>query len=326
MVACTHVHSGPPVLADSPETRLALLPHICTASAAAASGAQAQLRPASLGHTADTLPGISRVRRIRRQNGTIITLRRAWPQWWGWARDPETVGPEEPLDDLLTVVRVDDAAGDLLAAVVHFTCHPIPDFVGWAARIVEAQHPGASCLMLNGCLGTVDTPFEVPMRGLTQADQLPALGDILAYRALELLVRTETRPEPAIAAISRPVFLPADPAFLAAPGDRAGLWPGAIAAGGFAAEVQTVLLGDLALVGIPGEAHVGFGVEVERSSPFGLTRVVGLCNGEVGYLLLDSSRTRGGYEADPAQWGVVTGEGVPRLLYAARECLQHLSV
>lgn len=325
MVACTHVHSGPPVLSDVPETRSALVPHLCAAAAEAASRAREQLCPTCLGYSADSLPGISRVRRIRRRNGTIVTIRRAWPQGWGWARDPETVGPEEPLDDLLTVLRVDDQAGNLLATVVHFTCHPLPDFVGWAARMVEAQHSEAVCLMLNGCLGNVGTPFEVPMRGRTHADQLPVLGDILAYRCLELLARTATRPEASVAVASQPVFLPADPTFLSRPGDRAGLWPEALSAGGFAAEVQTATLGDLALVGIPGEINVGFGVEVERSSPFGLARVVGLCNGYVGYLLPESSRSRGSYEADPTQWGVVGGEGVPRLLHAVRESLRLLS-
>ena len=323
MCACTHVHTGPPTLSDDPTVRAGFAPYLCAAAAAAARQAAAA-QPVRLGWATDRLRGVSRVRRILRRDGSVITLRRAWPQYWGWATDPETVRPEEALDDVLTVVRIEDAGGQALGAILHFTCHPLPDFVGYAAALVERCTPGAVCLMLNGCLGSVDTPFEVPMRGRTQAEQLPILGDILGYRALELLARAETSEHHPLGVSSREVFLPLDPRFLANPGLRLGLWPEAIRDGGFRTETQCLRIGELALAGIPGEAHVGLGAQLEQASGFSHTRPVGLANGECGYLFPEAARARGGYEADPAMWGVVSGKGVGALLEGLGACLAEL--
>lgn len=314
LCACTHVHSGPPVFAGEPELREEMVARIVAAAVTAASALQ--LQPARFGYCCEPLAGVSRVRRIVRRDGSAITLRRAWPQHWGWATDPETVGPEEPLDDLLTVMRLDDVAGQPLAAIIHFTCHPIPDFFGYAADLAE-RTLGVPCLILNGCSGSVDTPFEVPLRGKTQAAQLPILGQTLGYRALSDFARTETRGEVTLGASNREVFLPVVPAFLDNPGEKSAIWPEAIRDGGFHTLVQCLRVGDLALVGLPGEAHVGFAARIEGFSPFGLTRPVGLANDEVGYLFPAEARRRGGYEPDSQYWGVVGEEGLQVLAGAA---------
>lgn len=319
LCACTHVHSGPPVFAGDPDVREACIAAVVRAAASAAAQAAATC-PARIGYSCDNLKGVSRVRRIVRRDDSVITLRRAWPQHWGWATDPETVGPEEPLDDLLTVLRVEDEQGEPLAALLHFTCHPIPDFFGYAADLVE-RTLGVPCLVLNGCSGSVDTPFEVPMRGQTQAGQLPVLGQVLGYRTLELFARTETAAETTLGAAIRPVFLPVDERFLAEPGDKAGIWPETLQAGGFHTLVQGLRVGDLMLAGIPGEAQVGFSAQLQQVSPARLTRPVGLANDEVGYVFSAEARARGGYEPDPQYWGVVGDEGLPLILKALEECM-----
>lgn len=324
LIACTHVHSGPPVLTQDRELRLTHVRHIACACAKAAERASASIAPARFGFAASPLPGVSRVRRVLRRDGSVITLRRAWPQYWGWATDADTVGPEEPNDDLLTVARLDDERGRPIAAVVHFTCHPIPDYFGYAARLVEAQFPGLVCLILNGCFGTVDTPFEIPMQGRTQADQLPVLGDALGHRAVELLADVETSGQTPLGATSRPVSLPLDPTFRADPSGGAEIWGQALADGRLDTEVQCLRIGDLAFVGIPGEAQVGFGRSLAEVSPFALTRGIGNANESVAYLLTAESRARGGYEGDPSHWSIVTGEGLPIILDAARSGLLEL--
>jgi hypothetical protein len=264
------------------------------------------------------------VRRILRRDGSAVTLRRAWPQYWGWADDPETVGPEEPLDDLLTVLRVEDMDGAPLAAMMHFACHPIPDFFGHAADLVESTVPGVPCLVFNGCSGTVDTPFEVPMRGRTQAEQLPILGDILGYRTLELLARAEASTEPTLAVASRETFLPAHKHFLEAPGFRAQIWPWLLEEGGFPVTVQALRLGEMAWVTTPGEVQHGFGARLAEGSPFPFTRVIGMADQEVGYMLWPESRARGSYEADLDQWAVTAEEALDLLLQTGQEALQEL--
>jgi hypothetical protein len=324
LLAGTHVHSGPPTLTPEREERLHYARHIAQAAAIAA-GRAAVLQPLRWGVATARLPGVSRVRRILRRDGTVITLRRACPETWGWATDPETVGPEEPLDDLLTVLRFEGLDGTPVGAVMHFTCHPLPDFLGYAARLVEQTIPDLTCLILNGCLGSVDTPFEIPIRGRTQAAQLPVLGDILGYRTLELLARAEVTDAVQLGHARRPVFLPMEPRFRANPLSQSTLLREAVARGGFETEVQCLRLGQLALVGVPGEPHVGFGTAVTRVSPFELTRVVGVANRSCAYLLPEESRARGGYEADPRYWSMVTGAGLATVLQAAEACLAEMA-
>lgn len=324
LVACTHVHTGPPTFTAAPTERTDPVARIAAAAATAASEAQGALAPAQARLGLGRLPGVSRVRRILRRDGSVITLRRSCPETWDWASDRETIGPDEPLDDRLTVLGLWDAAGILRAAVLHFTCHPIPDFLGYAARALEQAHPGAVCLLLNGCSGTVDTPFEQPMAGKVQQEQLPLLGEALTQKAEELLAAAGDFPVGRLAAVSRPVTLPLDPRFVAEAGFSGDLWADVRAAGEFVAAVQVLRLGDLALACVPGEPHVGFGPQVEMTSPFPLTRVVGLANGETGYLLPAAMRARGGYEADPSYWGVVDGQGLEVIRGALAACLDEL--
>ena len=79
MVACTHVHSGPPTFTGDAELRRATAEAIAAASARAAQQA-ADVQPARLGVSTDQLAGVSRVRRVLRHDGSVITLRRAWPE------------------------------------------------------------------------------------------------------------------------------------------------------------------------------------------------------------------------------------------------------
>lgn len=321
LVAATHLHSGPPLFGAGTKIPGRALAHIARAARAAAEQAASALRPARIGCATDHLPGVSRSRRILRRDGSVITLRRAWPQYWGWATDPETVGPEDEVDDLLTVVRVEHPSGEPFAAIMHFTCHPIPDFFGWAAARVECAHPGLICLPLNGCMGTVDTPFEVEMRGRTQQEQLPILGEILAYRTLELLTRAETSNDHRLAYAGRWVRLPVDPRFAENPIAQWEMWRDAVSSGWFEGHVQCLAIGELALVGTPGEPQVSFGRDVERVSPYGLTRCVGNTGRSAAYLLWPAARARGGYEADPMM-STLTGDGALAVVYEAiRECL-----
>jgi len=325
MVACTHVHSGPPTFTGDADLRRATAEAIAAASARAARQA-ADVQPARLGVSTDQLAGVSRVRRVLRHDGSVITLRRAWPEYWGWATDPATVGPEEPLDDLLTVLSIENADGEPIGALFHFTCHPIPDFFGYAAQAVESALPGSICLILNGCQGSVDTPFEVPMQGRTQQEQLPILGEALTDRVLELAGQAETAGNISLGVCSRDVFLPLDTRTPeSTPWRDREMWADAFTAGGFSTEVQCMRIGELALAGIPGEAQVGFGARIAGASPFPITRGVGLANDECAYLLSEEARARGGYEADPETWGVVTGEGLPRILSAIERCMNELS-
>ena len=60
--------------------------------------------------------------------------------------------------------------------------------------------------------------------------------------------------------------------------------------------VQAVLIGDIALVGMPGECFTVLGQEIKRRSPFRYTYVFELANDYIGYIPDQAGFDRGGYQ------------------------------
>lgn len=85
--------------------------------------------------------------------------------------------------------------------------------------------------------------------------------------------------------------------------------------------VQALRVGDLALVGAPGELLVELGLEIKRRSPFGQTMVMYIANDTIGYIPGRSAFEGGGYEAQGS--GLRPGEG-ERIVDTAVDLLQQL--
>jgi hypothetical protein len=185
LVHATHNHSAPSLSRGSGVAGLqdaagfegytAVLPDLV---AGAVYAAHHRLTPARIGSGVTSAPGLS-VNRVRH---------------------------ELPVDDSLTVLRVDTEDGAPLAAVVSFTAHPIT--VGgitteWDAeypaplrRAVERALPGVTCLFVQGCAGDV-APFDDWWFGNWDAsrhsyERRDWLGGRLAEAALEVHAGAET--------------------------------------------------------------------------------------------------------------------------------------
>jgi len=72
-------------------------------------------------------------------------------------------------------------------------------------------------------------------------------------------------------------------------------------------EVQVFRLGDLAMVGIPAEYFVEFGLEIKAKSPAAWTFMVELANDCVGYVPTEDGFTQGAYEGQSARFAKETG-------------------
>ena len=64
---------------------------------------------------------------------------------------------------------------------------------------------------------------------------------------------------------------------------------------GIEVEVQAIRVGDLTIVGLPGEVFAEIGFQIEQSIP-GPAMVLGYSNGNVGYLCTQAAYEGGGYE------------------------------
>ncbi|HSG35471.1 MAG TPA: hypothetical protein VLA37_13115, partial [Sphingomonadaceae bacterium] len=114
--------------------------------------------------------------------------------------DPPAVGrnPDGFVDRELLVVRIDDAKGNPLAAIVNFQCHGTvlayenkyisPDWIGMTRKVVEQALPGAIALNFQGAAGN-----QGPIEGFTGDLNVPhRLGSILGHEAAAIALKVET--------------------------------------------------------------------------------------------------------------------------------------
>jgi hypothetical protein len=123
---------------------------------------------------------------------------------------------ERPVDDSLTVIRVDGEDGSPLAAVISFTAHPIT--VGGISRVWDAEYPaplravleravpGLEPLFIQGCAGNV-APFTDWWFGNWEASRhsyeaRDELGWKLGETALGVYGQIETTPDARVAVAS----------------------------------------------------------------------------------------------------------------------------
>jgi neutral ceramidase len=78
--------------------------------------------------------------------------------------------------------------------------------------------------------------------------------------------------------------------------------------GEMATHLSIIALGNLAIVGIPGEPFVEFGLALRHNPSFAHTLVAGYCNDLVGYIPTHAAYGEGGYEVDTARIAAGSGE------------------
>jgi len=88
-------------------------------------------------------------------------------------------------------------------------------------------------------------------------------------------------------------------------------------------EVQVFRLSkDVAIVGLPGEVFVDFGLEIKKASPFAVTLVIELCQDCPGYIPTQKAFAEGSYETVNSR---VAPGGGERMVEAAIELLKELA-
>ena len=247
--------------------------------------------------------------------------------------------PEGTVDPDLHVVRIDGLYGAPLAVVTAYACHPVAlrppshaisaDFVCALRATVESQ-VGAPLLFAQGAAGNL-VPIGPEME---MEERLELTGKVLGMEALrvytalgaEALPVNDSRGAEALRAYGPPESLrsatsvPPKPMLAAASENLLlDLWteqpPIADAErshqtfpyltpplvdGKVECAVQALRLGDVALVGVAGEAFVEIGLAVKARSPIPHTIFLGYTNGCLGYLPTATAYEPGGYEVHRA--------------------------
>ena len=358
MICATHAHSTPETigirnLADHPGT-LEWLETLKGQIASTVIQADRNRAPARLVVRSTQVEDVAHSRRMVGRDGKLLSLA-ARP-------DPELVSDWGACDPELTVLCLQTEDGEPRTVLMHFACHPVTvqvqplvsaDFPGTASRLVEQELEGCDhCIFMQGAAGNIN-----PVGGSTKDfDDVDRYGRILADETIGLL-KQSSNPEPASAlkvdAVSEVVKFPSRDLPALQPIEeeeqrardevektsdseerlkaqyrlhriteqvervRRGDAPQP-------AEIQAIRLGDVSLVGIPGEPFAEIGFELKNCSGPGRTLVAGYANDWLGYLAPQSAWDLGGYEVDLGTWSIVGPEAFDIILETAGKLVSRM--
>jgi len=201
-----------------------------------------------------------------------------------------------PVDPEAWVLRVENLDGEIVGSVVNFACHAVSgsaypdwfysisaDYPGHTMRIVENAE-GGICLFTSGTAGDI-VPIK---RGKEPRLQI---GKALAGEVVRRLQLVRTCRDVSLKALTREVQLPL----------KEALSPDRIidadkAKETLTTEIQVLRIGEIYLLGLPGEVLVEVGLEIKKRAGLDNLLVIALSNDAVGYVCHSQAYEEGGYE------------------------------
>ena len=236
--------------------------------------------------------------------------------WWV-GPGTDAVRPTGPFDPQLPVLAFRNADDQLQALMYNHSTHTIgtcngdvrsPSFYGLTAQELEAELGGSVCF-LPGAFGSTHNVTEVPppeavkrfkraiMDAMDRAKLMPVDKLASIQRSFTFKVRTfdEAVEDEKVSSYCRKrvpdgadgtidVFRNMRQVLASQQGQTRQT------------TLQAVVIGEVAIVGMPGELFTGLGVDLKARSPFKHTYVVSLTNDWMGYLPDREAHTLGGYQ------------------------------
>ena len=308
LINATHTHHAPTtVTVHGYEREEAFTRHVGDKIVAAAVEANARMAPVAFRFRLGEESSVGKNSRLLLDDGTIF--------WVGSREDAvRPTGPFDPELPVLSFVKTDEKP---VAVLFNHSTHTIgtvkggvrsPSFYGLAAQGLE-QERGGVFLFFEGASGSTHNLDVRTAEAVTRIKA--AVGDALdraqprplshvTGRRKEVTLRvrrfddaaddaavvaycTKRQPAP-FAEKTIDVFRAMRKKLASRQGAERKTW------------VQAIVIGDVALVGVPGEFFTYLGQEIKRRSPYRYTYVCELANDYVGYIPDERAFDKGGYQ------------------------------
>jgi len=324
LICATHTHSGPEVFTRSklgpdqeiPASKIdqCYLQTLIRKIADAAVLAHKSMREVKIGAAKGRIPEIAFNRRPKASDGSAVMT---------WKVSAEAAATREiearpdgstavsftldvnepnltfgPIDPEVWVLRVEDANNNIVGSIVNFACHPVcvypylptamsADFPGDATDLVE-QTEGGVCLFALGTAGDI-VPYQ---RGVKAHQQI---GRALGAEVLRRLQFVGASDVATLDAVKKQIKFPAKKLVSADDEKKADK-----AAEYITTEMQILRLGDIYILGLPGEVLAEVGLEIKKRAGIEKLFVVSLSNDAIGYVCHSRAYDEGGYEPGSA--------------------------
>jgi hypothetical protein len=199
-----------------------------------------------------------------------------------------------PVDAGVCVLRVEDVNGGIVGCLVNFGCHPVciypylstsisADYPACATGVVEKVE-GGICLFALGLAGNI-----VPVRrGVKPRQQI---GKAVGAEALKRLQLVTTTGSVTLKALKKEIKFSTKKRPLPngkADDDKTIDY--------VTTEIQVLRLGDIYILGLPGEILVEVGLEIKKRAGLENLFIVTVSNDTIGYVCHSGAYEEGGYE------------------------------
>ena len=335
-----------------------------TAAVEAAVEAAGRLQPARIGLGRGVLGDLAFNRRGIRRDGTIFMPRPLGREQQPFGIS-EVCYLEGPMDPEVGVCCVQDMDRKPLAFLLHYTCHPVnaygnsdtflaasADWPGaWTQEMQQAFGADTVPLVVNGCCGNINPwhPFDPDFRpdhrrmgrGLARMSErivhsmtfggeaaldtrIEKIGlpfrEIPDERLREVATILDEHPQPPRGADGQ-----VDPRWFRAASTRS-VELCRQRDGAFSYEIQAFRIGDLCIVGLPGEPFVEGQLALKVNSAAPYLFPAHLTTHYVGYLPTREAYPRGGHEAneDVTYWAKLAPGCLETVIERARSLVQCL--
>jgi len=315
--------------------------------------AHAALEPVEVGAASGIEGRVAFNRRVVLRDGSALTN----PP----LADPRIRYVEGPVDPELGVVCVRNEASEIIAAVLHHTCHPTygyptrsvsADWPGvWSDGIREMCGPGCVPLVINGCCGNIlhvdyiDPSYvsdkqrhgrlltETTAKVMEQV--IYSKQAVLDYKSEHLMLPKRQFDAQAVQAARdllakhpTPLWLEADPTAVSwdwiYAASLADTYERSLDEPFYDYEVQVFRIGDIAIVGVDGEPFVEAQLRIKLESPAYPTYLAHMSNSCAGYVPTAEALERGGYETRAGNWSKLAPQALDMIVEGTTKLLHEV--